>query len=51
MGLDPGLCDFADNNMLQIIDFDHVYDFGLIQSKIIVIEGASLRCAHLLASN
>jgi hypothetical protein len=35
--LDPGLTDFGDNIMLQIIDFDHVYDFGLIQSKIIVI--------------
>jgi len=30
------LTDFGDNIMLQIIDFDHVYDFGLIQSKIIV---------------
>jgi hypothetical protein len=25
MGLDPGLHDFGDNIMLQIIDFDHVY--------------------------
>jgi hypothetical protein len=33
----PKLTDFGDNIMLQIIDFDHVYDFGLIQSKIIVI--------------
>ena len=33
----PKLIDFGDNIMLQIIDFDHVYDFGLIQSKIIVI--------------
>ncbi len=32
----PKLTDFGDNIMLQIIDFDH-YDFGLIQSKIIVI--------------
>jgi len=31
------LIDFGDNIMLQVIDFDHVYDFGLIQSKIIVI--------------
>ena len=33
----PKLTDFGDNIMLQNIDFDHVYDFGLIQSKIIVI--------------
>ena len=33
----PKLKDLGDNIMLQIIDFDHVYDFGLIQSKIIVI--------------
>ena len=33
----PKLTDFGDNIMLQIIDCDHVYDFGLIQSKIIVI--------------
>jgi hypothetical protein len=33
----PKLTDFGDNIMLQIIDLDHVYDFGLIQSKIIVI--------------
>ncbi len=33
----PELIDFGDNFMLQIIDFDHVYDFVLIQSKIIVI--------------
>ncbi len=31
------LTDFGDNIMLQNIDFDHVHDFGLIQSKIIVI--------------
>jgi hypothetical protein len=31
------LIDFGDNITLQVIDFDHVYDFGLIQSKIIVI--------------
>jgi hypothetical protein len=35
----PKLTDFGDNIMLQNIDFDHVYDFGLIQSKIIVIYG------------
>jgi len=27
----------SDNIMLQIIRIDHVYDFGLIQPKIIVI--------------
>ena len=32
----PKLTDFGDNIMLQNIDFDHVHDFGLIQSKIIV---------------
>ena len=35
MGSSPGQA-FGDNIMLQIINFDHVYDFGLIQSKIIV---------------
>jgi hypothetical protein len=33
----PKLTDFGGTIMLQNIDFDHVYDFGLIQSKIIVI--------------
>jgi hypothetical protein len=33
----PKLTDFGDNIMLHIIKLDHVYDFGLIQSKIIVI--------------
>jgi hypothetical protein len=33
----PKLIDFGDNIMLQNVDFDHVYDFGLTQSKIIVI--------------
>ena len=28
----PKLTDFGDNIMLQNIDFDHVHDFGLIQS-------------------
>ena len=33
----PKLTDFGDIIMLQIIDFDYIYDFGLIQSKINVI--------------
>jgi hypothetical protein len=33
----PKLTDFGDNIMLHIIKLDHVYDFGLIQSKITVI--------------
>jgi hypothetical protein len=36
MGSSPGQA-FGDNIMLQIIDCDHVYNFALIQSKIIVI--------------
>jgi hypothetical protein len=33
----PKLTDFGDNIMLHLIKLDHVYDFGLIQSKITVI--------------
>ena len=29
----PKLTDFGDNIMLQNIDFDHVYDFGLFNPK------------------
>ena len=33
----PKLTDFGDNIMLHILKLDHIYDFGLIQSKIIVV--------------
>jgi hypothetical protein len=34
----PKLTDLGDNIMLHLVKLDHVYDYGLIQSKIIVID-------------